>query len=179
MKNMQLHNLLTNLLLCCFLFLTQAIFAQDNETIDIENQEFFQELLDEVEQIEIDDENIVPLDYSYEKFNQIIKNVVIEGFEQSNIMNLTEQYMVSYIKSLYEVITISVTSLDEIDPDEEDFTYEVLTHKGKTCYYGKLSEDHGSLLLIKYPKDNIAVLYLTMPEKTLDDMLKISDKFKF
>jgi hypothetical protein len=129
-----------------------------------------------------EDEDIVPLDYSYEKFREIVNGFSYKGFSPVMVFNDDGQYIASFI-GVMGSISIIATS-DENEFELGDFKeYESFRHSGKQFHYGFIEEDiedgTGSALIEEYPREDMYITILAIPSMTKEALLEVAGQLKF
>ncbi len=125
-----------------------------------------------------DDDDIVALDYSYEKFKKVVSACELEGYRYMGTNNVDGMYAATFMNGMKSVMVMAQAE-ENIEEDEEYNSFKPFTHNGHTCRFGELDEDEGSALIVEYPRDDMVITIAAMPTKSKDDMLKIEDKLQF
>ncbi|WP_321298354.1 hypothetical protein [Marinifilum fragile] len=134
-----------------------------------------------------DDEEIFPVEYPYNEFQDAVGKVKYSNFKKSAVFNVDGQYIASFTKTMTENFTIVASSDKDIDSDkaqEELATYSHFTHQGKKMHFGDAIDDDGSnlnasALIIEYPSEDMIISIVSMPKMTKSQALTIADQLKF
>jgi hypothetical protein len=132
----------------------------------------------EDEGYEDDSEEIVPVDYPFEKFKKVIKGTSLDGYRCLGTNSVDGMYAATFMKGLNS-ITIIAQSEKNIEEDKEYDSFKPFKHNGHTCRFGEIDKDDGTALIVEYPSYDMIVTIAAMPQKSKDEMLKIDDKFQF
>jgi len=162
------------------------LFDEVDKEIDEEKKEQEKE---ENTNKDLDDEDIelAPLTYSFEDFSKAMEKVTIDEYPKVNTLNLEEEYICSFMQSIYKVISIVATSnkdkTGESIYSDETNKFEKFTHKGLNMFYGDNIDDEeefdGTMLGIDYPKHDMFIIIGTNQEMTKEALLKIADQLHF
>jgi hypothetical protein len=130
------------------------------------------------EEYDDDDEEIVPVDYSFDKFSKIVKGCSIEGYRCASVNSIEGMFTATFMKGL-NTFVVMAQSDKNIEEDEEFNSFDTFKQNGHTCHYGAMEEDNGSALVVEYPSDDMVVTFVSMPPKSKAELLEIEDKLQF
>ena len=126
-----------------------------------------------------DDDNIVPLKYSYEKFKKVINAFSLDGYTKTMMHNHGGQYVAMFTKGLRNVVAITLTSMQNTSEIPDKDGYEKFTADGKICYYGEILDEESTALLVEYPKDAMFLMIVEKPLTSKDQMVSYLKKLNF
>lgn len=127
-----------------------------------------------------DDEDIVPLDYPYDRFRNVVNGLTDGGYSQLMVYNDEGQYIATFLRGNQSISIIASSSENEIVYDEDDQQgFEEFRHGGKQFYYGHIEDDEASVLIEEYPREKMYIIYMAVPPKSKDALLKIAGSLKF
>lgn len=139
----------------------------------------FGELANAMQEME---EEIVPVDYPFEKFKKIVQGANLEGFSPMGINQMFGMYSATFVNGTKRLMVIAQSSKNG---DVEDYVTEGFKHNGHTCYYASIEgdeeeeEESGTYLAIDYPKHDMLVVITALPEMSKNELLKIEDQMQF
>jgi len=133
---------------------------------------------------EEDDLELIPLTYSFDDFEKAMNKIEIEAYPLSNTLDLEEEYMGMFMKSIYKIISIVATSNTDADGNniyKDKHDVETFKHNGLNMFYGDSfdEEEEGSVLGIDYPKHDMYVIIGTNQELSKTKLLIIADQLDF
>jgi hypothetical protein len=129
--------------------------------------------------------NIIPLSYPYENFLEGIAGFDYDGHKRMMANAEGGEYMAAFMQGFGSMINISAMSMQNGDKADEDSNagFENFTHDGKKMRYGtEINEEEGgsvSAMVIEYPKHDMYLYIMCIPEKSKAEMLKMYSMLKF
>ena len=130
-----------------------------------------------------DEEDIVPVTYSFEKFKNKINAFHPEGYSLMLVRSEDGQHIALYTKGGFaNIITVIATAEENMEFEGEMNEFETFTHQGKTLRYGDLDQDEemtGKALLIPYKEHDMYIILMSAPGKDKNTLIKIADKLNF
>lgn len=128
---------------------------------------------------EEEDEDMVPVDYSFDKFSKIVKGCDIEGYRCAHVQTMDGMHTATFMKG-FNSIMVMAQSDENMDKDDEEMgEFQTFRHNGHTCHFGAMEEENGSALIVEYPGDDMIVTFVAIPKKNKDELLKIERKMQF
>ncbi|RXQ95806.1 DUF4367 domain-containing protein [Ancylomarina salipaludis] len=133
------------------------------------------------------DEEIVPLTYSFQKFEMAIDKVQYQGYKKSMCMPMGGQYMAAFMKGLQESFMISALSNQGFQSEmlnTEANEYERFVKNGREMYFGKMrdeesGEDDGNVLFIEYPQHEMVISIMSPSAMSKESLLVIANQLQF
>ncbi len=128
---------------------------------------------------EEDEEEIIPVDYSYEKFKETVEACKIEGYTCARTSNVEGVFTAAFMNG-QNILMVMLQHEDNIEADNPELlNFQPFKHRGHTCRYGSLEEESGSALLVEYPSDAMNLMLVAIPEKNKEELLQIEKKLQF
>jgi hypothetical protein len=129
-----------------------------------------------------EDEDIVPLDYPYDRFREVVDGFSYKGFSPVMVFNDDGQYIASFIGGMGSISIIATSDENEFELGDLQ-EYESFRHNGKQFHYGLIEEDiedgTGSALIEEYPREDMYITILAIPSMTKESLLEVAGKLKF
>ncbi|WP_319590530.1 hypothetical protein [uncultured Draconibacterium sp.] len=133
----------------------------------------------DIDDFEDEDEDIMPVNYDFDEFTEVIENCEIAGYQSFATANSDGIYVATFIKGT-QTIAITMQADRNVDKDDAEFKSLQRFGSGNRNYrYGDLSEEDGSALLVEYPSHSMLLTIVAMPRMSKDEMMKIEDKLQF
>ena len=127
---------------------------------------------------EDDDEEIVPVNYPFNKFRDVANSLNHKGFKSLMIVSSKGQHIASYLSG-GETLSIIATSSRNTAGHEDFDGFESFTRNGRKYYYGAVEDETGTALMEEYNRHEMYIIYLAIPSRTKDELLEIAGKLKF
>lgn len=134
------------------------------------------------------EENVdpAPLTYPFENFEKAVLNVEIEGYSRTSVMEIDEEYLCVFMKSMDDAYSIIATSSKDVNGvslfDPNEFDHEEFKHDGLQMYYTKMymdeDETEGSLLAVEYPDQTMIISIISTLKQDKNSLLKIADQLE-
>ncbi|MCG6188686.1 hypothetical protein [Maribellus maritimus] len=133
----------------------------------------------DMENMEDEDDNIIPVNYKFDEFKQVISNCELEGYKSFGAANSDGIYVATFMNGI-QTIAITLQADRNVDKDDAEYkSFKRFNTNGHTCRYGKLTEEDGTALLVEYPSNGMILLIVAMPGMSREEMIKIEDKLQF
>lgn len=127
---------------------------------------------------ETPEDDIIPVTYSFEQFTKVVKACNIDNYRNVNINSMDGVHSATYMQGLNTIMVIAQSD-DNIEDDQQISTFESFRYDGHTCRYGQIKEENSSMLIVEYPSDDMVVIFVSMPAKDKDELMKIEHKMQF
>ncbi len=133
------------------------------------------------------DEEVVPLSYSFQKFEMAIDKVEYQSYKKSMCMPLEGQYMAAFMKGLEESFMIAALSNQGFHSEMlkiESNEYERFEKNGREMYFGKMRDEEsgdedGNVLFIEYPQYEMVISIMSPSAMSKENLLRVADQLKF
>jgi hypothetical protein len=149
--------------------------------VDVDKQLAMYEGMENYDDSDYDDTK--PVAYPFADFKKAMNSFNPEGYVRAMVMNQDGQHMAMYTQGFANIITIIASAKENMEdiPESELKGFETFSHQGKTCYYGKISDEEmeGKVLIIPYDEFDMDIMIMTAPAKDKSTMLKWADEFNF
>ncbi|HDR05386.1 MAG TPA: hypothetical protein ENN84_09110 [Candidatus Marinimicrobia bacterium] len=128
------------------------------------------------------DEPIIPVNYSFDKFQSVITGFSAEDYRQLMVVDEEGQYIATYMKGFGNLISIVLSSA-QMHPEFPGL--ETFRDGGKTCHYGIVNDDGNevSVLIVEYPAQDMALLIssktMGQQQQSKEQMLTYARQLKF
>jgi hypothetical protein len=128
-----------------------------------------------------DDYPTIPVTYPFEDFKEEMNSFNPEGYVRTMVVNQDGQHIALFMNSLTNVVSVMATAEENMADGIEDDSFETFNHKGKTMYYGDLSDEdsEGKALIIPYKEHDMYIILMTSPGKDKNTLLRWADEFNF
>jgi len=134
-----------------------------------------------------DEEEIIPVSYSFESFKKATQDIKYEGYKKSMSMNMNGQHMTSYMKSMRENFMIVASSIENMHTDsaaEGMNKYQHFSHGGRKMHFGDAIDEEegefeGNALIIEYPSEDMIISIVSSHKLDKAELLKIAEQLKF
>jgi hypothetical protein len=132
---------------------------------------------DDSDEEEID---LVPVKYPYEKFQKIANGFSYANYRKLMVMNSEGTYSAMFMTGMNGNLAVAATSRKNGNPDQMG-NFEVFTHSGKKCMYGKMDdeEDEGISLIIELSNYDTYIILVSNSVQSKTEMLNLMDAFNF
>ncbi|MPQ46655.1 hypothetical protein GCQ56_06480 [Marinifilum sp. N1E240] len=142
---------------------------------------------DDQDSYQDDDEDMIPVSYSFERFKKATQDIEYAGFKKAMTMNVDGQYMTSYMKSMKENFVIVASSIENMHTDsaaEGMDKYQHFSHDGRKMHFGDAIDEEegeieGNALIIEYPKEDMIISIVSTYKLSKGELLKIAEQLKF
>ncbi|OQX80562.1 MAG: hypothetical protein B6D64_02985 [Bacteroidetes bacterium 4484_276] len=143
----------------------------------------YSEMENEDEDEYYDDEPLVPVEYPFTKFKEVIANFSYLNYTCMGTNSIGGMHASSFMSGMNSIM-VAAQSKQNAEMDQAD-AFEKFKHNGHTCYYGKMDDEEdggagdGTALLVDYPSHDMYIMIVGIPELSKTELLKISDKLDF
>ncbi len=127
---------------------------------------------------EEEDDDILPVNYEFDKFKEVVDNCQIDGYKNFGAANSDGVYVATFMKGM-QTIAITLQADRNIEDNEELESFGRLSHRERDKHYAELTEENGTGLLVEYPSQSMVLLIVAMPSMSKDKMLEIEKKLRF
>ena len=124
-----------------------------------------------------DDYDVVPVKYPMEKFKTVIDDFSHPGYACVGSNSMDGIHAATFMKGL-NALVVMATSRENAELEEYD-AFEAFTVDGHKCYYGEIEDEDGTALIVEYPKYDMFISIVSMPDLPKNEMLSIEQKLKF
>ena len=137
----------------------------------------------EEEDEDFDDEPMVPVEYSFTKFKEVIADFSYVDYTCLGTNSIGGMHASSFMSGMNSIM-VAAQSKQNAEMDQSE-AFEKFRHNGHTCYYGKMEDEEdggeqdGTALFIDYPAHDMYIMIVGMPDLSKAELLKISDKLDF
>ncbi len=132
-----------------------------------------------MEDMEEDDDDIIPVNYDFDEFKEIIGNCDLEGYKSIGAANSDGMYVATFMKGM-QIVVITLQADRNVDKDDAEFkSFKRFNTNGHNCRYGNLTEEDGTALVVEYPSNSMVLLIVAMPGMSKEELMKIEDKLQF
>lgn len=153
---------------------------QETDAIDLDLSE------DNMDDDDVDEE-LVPLSYSFQKFEMAIDKVHYQGYKKSMCMPMGGQYMAAFMKGLQESFMIAALSNQGFQSEmlnTESNEYERFEKNGREMYFGKMrdeesGEEDGNVLFIEYTQHEMVISIMSPSAMSKESLLVIANQLQF
>ncbi|MCU4155606.1 hypothetical protein J1N10_06430 [Carboxylicivirga sp. A043] len=125
---------------------------------------------------EEEDEAMVPVNYSFEKFKSVINSFSHPGYKCLGTNSMEGIHAANFMKGLGALMVVA-TSRQNAEPGEHD-SFEAFTSSGHKCFYGE-TDDDGTALVVEYPKYDMYITIVGVPDLSKNELLEIEKKMQF
>lgn len=162
----------------------QAPANKNFEDIDARAQAAFgsMDMSMSMEEDDYDEEDITPVSYPFDKFQEAMNNFNPDGYARTMVMQQDGQHVAIFTQGFSNVISVMATSEDNMENEGDELdAFDSFSHKGRTMRYGDLTEDGMVLkaLIIPYEEHDMYILLISSPGKSKEEMLKLADQLDF
>ncbi len=157
-------------------------FVNNNQVQQEQSGDFFGALSSAMEEEEEETPNdLVPTRYPYDKFSEKINNFSYNGYTKFMLNSLGGVHTAMFMQGFSKSILVTATS--KKNSEQQDMSgVEKFTYSGKTCYYGKDTDEDGkptSFLIIDIKAYDTYILIAASPTNSKSEMLNIAKALKF
>jgi hypothetical protein len=128
-----------------------------------------------------DEDPIVPVNYPFDKFQNAISQVNIEGYNRLMVINEDGQYIATYMKGFGNIIAVILSSNQNQEPISG---LESFRDGGKNCHFGIVEDDgsEASVLIVEYPQNDMVLMIsaksMGTPQLSKPQMLSFARQIK-
>jgi hypothetical protein len=124
-----------------------------------------------------DDESMVPVEYPFDKFKQVVDGFSYQDYRCAGTHSMEGVHAANFMKGMKAIMVVA-TSRKNAEPGEHD-SFESFTANGHKCYYGDMEDDEGTALVIDYPKYDMYITIVGVPDLSKSELLEIEKKMQF
>jgi hypothetical protein len=129
-----------------------------------------------------DDEPMVPVEYPFSKFKEVIADFNYLDYTCVGTNSVEGMHASSFMSGMNSIM-IMAQSKQNVEMDQS-VEFEKFSHKGHTCYYGKLQDEEdgteeGTALFIEYPAHDMYIMIIGIPDLSKAELIKVSDQLDF
>jgi len=148
------------------------------EDISKYQQEMFGDLEIELDEEDKEDIKSTRVKYSFDKFKEVVSDFKYDNYKRVMVISQNGQHMATFMKGFNNTLVVVASSVQDAD-DKYSGVFEKFTYKGKTCRYGKVDDESGTILMITYPRYEMNIVIVSGVHKSKDELLKINDNLNF
>lgn len=129
------------------------------------------------------DEEIVPVEYPFEKFKKIVNSASFTGYRNMGANNMFGMHSATFMNGAKRLMIIAQS--DENEDIKEYAGVDRFKHNGHTCYYVDVEADEeeeeeaGSSLIVEYPNHDMNIVISVFPKCSKTELLKMEDQLQF